>query len=79
MHFAWLVMWCIVDAGKRSESVLGSTLRLLRALFWRDHDDDEILVLSDFRTVVSVRLIFGIVDLEFRACYICISSGSYCL
>lgn len=61
------------------KSVLGSTLRLLRALFWRGHDDGDILVLKDFSTVVSVRLIFGIVDLESRACYIRISSGSYCL
>ena len=54
------------------KSVLKNTLRLLLVSFGRGHD--AVVLLSDITTVWSVRLIFGTVDLESRACYTSVSS-----
>ena len=73
--FRLLVMCCVVDAGKRSEIGARKYTPSSARYCWRAHD--AVVLLSDITTVGSVRLLFGIVDLESRACCICVSSGSH--
>lgn len=75
MHVAWLVMWCVVDAGKRSEIGARKYTPSFARFCLRGHD--AVVLLSDITIVWSVKLIFGIGDLESHArCCTCVSSAS---
>lgn len=80
MHFgfAWLVMWCVVDAGKRSE--IGARkytpcLACIVECFFSRTVGDAVVVSSD---LWSAGLRFGIGDSESCACCTCIISGCLC-